>query len=232
MEVVPERPEARPPSRPDLTQRIEQSLIASRWLVLIAVVVLVIAALGAFAYGTDVFFGNLGDVVRHPLPVGNRIGLFLLIVDFFLIGATLLIGAIGFYELFLGRLDRNARPIPDWLEMHDLNDLKARVIAMVVLVSAVSFAEFLVDAHGGLDTLELGGGVAAVIAALTLFLRYGGSRPARPVGMEAAGAVGPADRARAAPADDRLTTGPVLEPVTRPSVEGIGDRVGDVEEDG
>ena len=62
---------------------------------------------------------------------------------------------------------------PDWLRMHDLNDLKARVISMIILVSAVSFANVVVESKGGLDTLYLGVGVAVVIAALTAFLRFG-----------------------------------------------------------
>ena len=61
--------------------------------------------------------------------------------------------------------------MPHWLEMHDLNDLKARVIAMIVMVLAVGFAEEALDPTEGLFVLEIGGGIAVVIAALTAFLR-------------------------------------------------------------
>ena len=81
---------------------LERGLELSRWLVLIAVVVLILSAAGAFAYGTAVFVNGVQAVVAHPFPVGNRVGLFLLVIDFFLIGATLAIAAIGFYELFIG----------------------------------------------------------------------------------------------------------------------------------
>jgi uncharacterized membrane protein YqhA len=57
--------------------------------------------------------------------------------------------------------------------MHDLDDLKARVISMIILVAAVSFVVAAVESKGGLDTLYLGVGVAVVIAALTAFLRFG-----------------------------------------------------------
>lgn len=153
----------------------ERLLAGLRWLILIPVVVLVVAAIGAFAYGAEVLVHSVGEVVRHPNPVGNKIGLFLLIVDLLLIGATLLIAAIGLYELFISRVDSpGAAQLPEWLQMHDLNDLKARVIAMIVLVAAVSFVEAVVDAVSGLRTLELGGGIAAVIAALTMFLKLSG----------------------------------------------------------
>ena len=153
----------------------EWSLDLSRGLILIPVVVLVLAAAGAFVYGAYVFVHSVGEVVDHPLPVGRKIGLFLVEVDLFLIGATLLIAAIGFYELFISRVEAGSvRRMPRWLEMHDLNDLKARVVAMIILVVTVSFAELVVDVAKGREVLETGGGVALVVAALTVFLRFGG----------------------------------------------------------
>ena len=61
--------------------------------------------------------------------------------------------------------------------MCDLNDLKARVIAMTVLVLSVTFAEVVVDAPSGRYALQLGGGIAVVIVALTVFLRWSGHGP-------------------------------------------------------
>jgi uncharacterized membrane protein YqhA len=55
--------------------------------------------------------------------------------------------------------------------MRDLNDIKTRVIAMIVLVAPVTFVEFVVDAGSGLEALELRGGVALVVGALTVFTR-------------------------------------------------------------
>ena len=165
--------EPRRPSGPQAA--FEWGLVVSRAVVVVPVVVLVLLALAAFAYGVAVFVDGVGEVVAHPFPVGDRIGLFLLIIDLFLIGATMLIAAIGFYELFIGRVRAGrARRLPGWLVMNDLNDLKARVVAMIVLVAAVSFVEVLVDQGGGLGVLEVGGGVALVIVALTVFLRQGG----------------------------------------------------------
>jgi uncharacterized membrane protein YqhA len=152
--------------------RAERALAGSLYLAIIPVVVLALAALGAFAYAAAVFVHLVGTIVTHPFPVGHKIGLFLLDTDLLLIGATLLISAIGFYELFIREIpaDSPAR-MPRWLEMHDLNDLKARIVAMIIMVLAVSFVELAVDAEGGLEVLEAGGGVAVVILALTVFLR-------------------------------------------------------------
>jgi uncharacterized membrane protein YqhA len=121
-----------------------------------------------------VFVDLVVVIARHPFPVGHQIGLFLLDIDLFLIGATLLISAIGLYELFIGEIRVGGTPMPAWLEMRDLNDLKGRVIAMIVMVLAVSFVELAVDEDNGLRVLELGGGIAVVIFALTAFLRLTG----------------------------------------------------------
>jgi uncharacterized membrane protein YqhA len=164
---------ARPP-------RIETALAGSFRLALIPVVVLVLAALGAFVYGTALFIHSVRGIVDHPFPVGHQIGLFLLDIDLFFIGGTLLIAAVGFYELFIREIKfTQSTKLPSWLEMRDLNDLKGRVIAMIVLVVSVSFAEVVVDAPSGKTALELGAGIALVIVALTIFLRltiHGGDR--------------------------------------------------------
>jgi len=152
--------------------QVEQALVGSLWLAYIPVTFLLLAALGAFVYGIAVFINAFSGVVDHPFPVGHHIGLFLLDFDLYLIGATALISAIGFYELFIADIDRG-RPglLPEWLAMNDLNDLKARVISMVVLVLAVAFTEEAVDSPGGQYILEFGGAVTLVIVALTVFVR-------------------------------------------------------------
>jgi uncharacterized membrane protein YqhA len=152
----------------------ERFLAASLRLIYLPVAVLLAAGLGAFVYACVVFVDSIRQIVNEPFPVGHQIGLFLLDIDLFLIGATLLISAVGFYELFIREIHlKGTNPLPGWLEMRDLNDLKGRVIAMIVLVLAVSFVEAVVDKPSGQVALDLGGGVAAVIVALTVFVRLG-----------------------------------------------------------
>ena len=80
---------------------LERVLAGSLRLAYIPIVVLLLAALGAFVYGTYVFIHSVQQIADHPIPVGHQIGKFLLDVDLFLIGATLLISVVGFYELFV-----------------------------------------------------------------------------------------------------------------------------------
>jgi uncharacterized membrane protein YqhA len=60
--------------------------------------------------------------------------------------------------------------------MRDLEDLKARIVSMLVLVAAVSFVDAVVDpgSHPASWILSVGAAVALFIIALTLFLRIGG----------------------------------------------------------
>jgi uncharacterized membrane protein YqhA len=161
-------------ARPWLESRFEQALSMSRIVVVVPVIVLLLAAFSSFAYGTDVFVRSVSRVVEDPQLTSHNLGFLLLLTDLFLVGATLMIAAFGFYDLFINRIDGGSPSLrlPAWLRMNDLNDLKARVISMVILVAAVTFVDVAVDSQGGLNTLYLGGAVALVIAALTAFLRF------------------------------------------------------------
>ena len=161
---------------PRLGRRFEQGLSLSRVVVVVPVVVLLLSAVASFAYGTDVFVRSVAHVVDDPQLTSHNLGFLLLLTDLFLIGATLMIAAFGFYDLFIGRIRASGPGIrlPGWLRMHDLNDLKARVISMIILVAAVSFVDDVVESRDGLQTLYLGVGVGVVIAALTAFLHFGG----------------------------------------------------------
>lgn len=160
---------------PRLGIRFERALSLSRVVVVVPVIVLLLSAIASFAYGTDVFVRSVTNVVDDPQLTSHNLGFLLLLTDLFLIGATLMIAAFGFYDLFIGRTGASGpgARLPGWLRMRDLNDLKARVISMIILVAAVSFVDDVVESKGGLDTLYLGVGVAVVIAALTAFLHFG-----------------------------------------------------------
>jgi uncharacterized membrane protein YqhA len=160
---------------PWLGRGFERGLSLSRIVVVVPVIVLLLSALASFAYGTDVFVRSVTHVVDDPELTKSNLGFLLLLTDLFLIGATLMISAFGFYELFIGTIGsgRPGAQLPGWLRMRDLNDLKGRVISMIILVAAVSFVDGVVESKSGQDTLYLGVGVAVVIAALTAFQRFG-----------------------------------------------------------
>jgi uncharacterized membrane protein YqhA len=158
-----------------LEDRFEQVLSLSRIMVIIPVIVLLLSSLASFAYGTDVFVRSVPGIVEDSHLASQNLGFLLLLTDLFLVGATLMISAFGLYELFISRIEGGGpgMRLPGWLRMHDLNDLKARVISMIILVAGVSFVDVVVEFKNEVDTFYLGAGVAVVIVALTVFLRFG-----------------------------------------------------------
>ena len=163
-----------------LGEGVERTLAGSLWLAYFPVAFLLLSALASFVYAVAVLVHTVGEVASHPFPVGHNIGSLLLVFDLFLIGATALISAIGFYELFIGDIRVGGRDVlPGWLAMHDLNDLKSRVISMIVLVLTVTFTEEAVGSPDPLRLLESGGGVTTVIVALTVFQRWGSHNETR-----------------------------------------------------
>jgi uncharacterized membrane protein YqhA len=156
-------------------QWFERMLAGSRLLVLIPVVFLLVDAVGSFVYGSDILVRSLSHDVGEPARIGGRLGIFLVVMDTYLVGATLMVAAFGFYELFVLKraLDEHKYWLPHWLRMHDLEDLKARVVSMLILVASITFVDIAVESHDERGVLFLGLGIAVVIVALTVFLRFG-----------------------------------------------------------
>jgi uncharacterized membrane protein YqhA len=161
-------------------RRFESLLTASRLLAIIPVVFLLLDAAASFVYGTDIFVRTATDVLSEPAKIGGRLGIFLIVMDTFLVGATLMIAAFGFYELFVVRDDRTSDKfwLPTWLRSHDLDQLKARVVSMLILVAAITFVDRLVESQNEQQVLFLGTGISIVIAGLTAFLWFGKRKPA------------------------------------------------------
>ncbi len=169
-------------------------LTLSRLLVLIPVIFLLLDAAGSFVYGSDILVRSATGLISEPAKIGGRLGLFLIVMDTFLVGATLMIAAFGFYELFIVKGEQVGRRywLPGWLKMSDLEDLKARVVSMLILVAAITFVDRTVEAHDEQEVLFLGVGISIIIAALTAFLWFGKRRPQLagppPAGAPTAGA--------------------------------------------
>lgn len=85
--------------------------------------------------------------------------------DMFLLGVVLYIVALGLVCLFVS----DKIPLPKWLEFHDLDDLKERLISVIVVMLGVYFLGVVLSGRGGLDLVWLGVGICLVIVALTFF---------------------------------------------------------------
>lgn len=137
-----------------------------KYIVLIAVFALMVAAAATFLWGGAktinfllILFNNNSDE--------SLITLYLLeVVDTFLIGTVLFIFSIGLYDLFIYKLD-----LPEWLLIDNLSKLKAKLSDVIILFMAVKFLKRLIDGKSAIDTLYVGLAVAVVAGVLILFNR-------------------------------------------------------------
>ncbi len=86
-------------------------------------------------------------------------------VDTLLLGTVVLVVGYGLYELFV---DQSVR-FPEWLEIKSLDDLKTKLIGVVVTIIGISFLGFLVDKNAPADVMSVGIGVGAVLLGLAVF---------------------------------------------------------------
>ena len=62
--------------------------------------------------------------------------------------------------------------LPHWLEFNDLDDLKERLVSVVVVMLGVYFLGEVMAGADGQGLLHLGISISVVIAALTLFTKF------------------------------------------------------------
>lgn len=164
--------------------RVERLLERSRHVMIVPTLLLLFGTVGVFVYAVVYAVDATRKIVEHPFPIAHNVGLIIVEIDVLLVGATMLVMAFGLYELFVARPAPGQRSeiLPPWLAMSDLNDLKARVVSMLVLVATVTFVDVVVDFQQGAAVLYLGGAVALVVGALTVYLRFGtaSARPGSP----------------------------------------------------
>ena len=112
----------------------------------------------------EILRAALGVVVEQ-VPLKETIVDVLASIDAILLGTVLLVIGYGLYELFVDtHLD-----VPDWLEINNLDVLKAKLIGVIVAIIAVIFVGELVDSDSANDVMYYGIGSGAVVIALAAF---------------------------------------------------------------
>jgi uncharacterized membrane protein YqhA len=138
---------------------------SSRYLILLAVLSAFIAAVTLLLFGAYDTALEIVHILGGEIPK-SLAATFIEIADLFLLGVVMYIMALGLYELFID----DTVPVPEWLEIHTLDDLKAKLISVVIVVLGVLFLKQVVSWDGERNLLTFGGGIGLVIAALTYFL--------------------------------------------------------------
>lgn len=138
----------------------------SRYLVSIASIASVLLAIIAFVWAIAAGGELVHDlIVNEGWKVGKgTIAELLGVLDLLLIGTTLVVLAVGLWELFVSDLDE-----PAWLQISTLDDLKVKVAELIVLVVAVKFFESALLAKAASDVLYYAGAVALIGGTLIAF---------------------------------------------------------------
>jgi len=140
----------------------------SRYLALVGVLSLLVAAIAAFAWGT---LKTVHAIVLVVESLGKDAGItveFIEIIDSFLIATAILIFTVSLYELFIGEIN-----VPEWMLARNLYELKAKLSSMVVLVMGVKFVQKVLEVKNTTDLLQTGLAIAVVSAVLIAFAYFG-----------------------------------------------------------
>jgi uncharacterized membrane protein YqhA len=144
-------------------------LSSARFFVLFAVLGLFLTAATLLIYGSLLAVKTVWDTVNHRhLDLGGLQHLQVLFVeltDAFLLGCVLIIVSFGLYQLFF---DADL-PLPAWLRVSTLDELKTKLLGIVVVLLGVSFVGIVVEWETG-SMLDLGVAVAAVIIAVSIYI--------------------------------------------------------------
>ena len=104
------------------------------------------------------------------------------IVDGYLLATVLLIFALGLYELFISKIDmaEGAETSSNVLLINSLDDLKARLAKVILMILIVKFFEHAIGLafETPMDLLYLAGGIALI--GLALYLSHASEHPSVP----------------------------------------------------
>jgi uncharacterized membrane protein YqhA len=144
-------------------------LAATRYIALVPVICIFLAATALMIYGAFETFQVIAHAFSDEVSAKGAKGLLLSaieLVDLFLLATVLYVISVGLYELFVD----DSIPLPNWLVIHDLDDLKEKLIGVVIVVLGVLFLGQVISWDGQRDLLNPGAAIALVIAALAYFL--------------------------------------------------------------
>lgn len=139
-------------------------IAASRYLILLPIIGLVITASAMFIFGGLGLLSFLWERFDHLADDHESVIGVVEYIHFFLIGTVLYITAVGFYQLFIQAIN-----VPEWLKIDSTDELETSLIGVSVVVLAVNFLGIAISQTEE-EVLRYGAGIALPIAALGVFL--------------------------------------------------------------
>ena len=147
----------------------ESGLWSSRLIVILAVIFGTVSAIALFISGSVEIITSLFHAVTFvPFEIDYTKLLTGIIggVDLYLIGMVLLIFSFGIYELSISKIDiaRSSESFHTLLEISNLDDLKNKIIKVIIMVLIVSFFQrvLALSLATSLDMLFMAASIAAI----------------------------------------------------------------------
>ena len=141
----------------------------SRYAILIAVIGLLLCSMAVFVFGgitTVTIIVETFTETEFSAEGARLVSVeFVELIDLFLLGTVLLITSIGLYQLFIDpEID-----LPEWLSVTGLEQLKANLLAVLVVMLVVLFTGQVAGELGeNAGILGYGLGIGAVIVAVSV----------------------------------------------------------------
>ena len=108
------------------------------------------------------------EAVSGRLDMQDMLVDYIEFADFFLLAVVLYIMSVGLYSLFID----DGIDLPSWLRIRNLDDLKEKLVGVIVVVMGVYFLGLLIHGTEPIDLLLTGLGIGAVVLTLAYFVRY------------------------------------------------------------
>jgi len=144
---------------------MKRLLELTRYAVVIPAFAAILGALLLMVQGSVEMVAVVIESVSNQTTLKDVIVDVLTAIDAILLGTVLLVIGFGLYELFI---DTNIQ-VPDWLRVQDLDDLKSKLIGVVVAIIAVVFVGIFVDSNRASDVISYGVGAGALVVGLAIF---------------------------------------------------------------
>ncbi len=147
---------------------IRNILGTSRFLIILAVLGAFVASATLQVFGLIRVVAVIADLLRagdvSAAASKSLIADTVAIIDIFLIGTVLFVISAGLYQLFV----HPDLPLPGWLRIESLDDLKENLTEVIVVALLVAFLGQAVEWKGDLEILGLGLAVSSVIVAVAV----------------------------------------------------------------
>ena len=137
----------------------------TRYAVVVPALASIVGALLLMAQGSISMINVAIDAVQDKSHLKDSIVDVLTAIDAILLGTVLLVIGYGLYELFI---DADIE-VPQWLRVNNLDDLKSKLIGVVVAIIAVVYVGVFVDSNRSSDVISYGVGAGAIVAGLAIF---------------------------------------------------------------